>query len=130
MISFSHQEEEASSLNSTAQLSTTRRQQIMNNTGYENLQQTHQSSSNQEISDKNSQAHQTQGPAPRDQNQNVSARQASQELIGIIPPRDMDTRPRDSDAEGTGNYRRMAVCPETEDAMCQRTKMRVYMKRF
>ncbi|KAL9985315.1 hypothetical protein ACROYT_G007704 [Oculina patagonica] len=128
--SRSFKDEEVGNLNSTVQLSGTRPQRDMANTGDENQQETRQSSSNQGISGKNSQAHQTQGPAPRDQNQNVSTRPASQELIGVIPPREIDTRPPDSEADGTGNYRRMAVCQETDDALCQRTKMRVYMKRF
>lgn len=39
-------------------------------------------------------------------------------------------RPGEDDADNSPNYRRMAVCQETDGALGQRTKMRVYMKRF
>lgn len=128
--SFPRQDEDVSNSNSTAQFPANGTQRNIINAGNENFQQPRQSSPNQDISGQNSQAHQMQGPATRDQNQNRPATPVSQELIGIIPPREIDTRSPDSEADGAANYRRMAVCQETDDAQFQRTKMRVYMKRF
>ena len=77
-----------------------------------------------------SQGHQ-QGPTARDQNQNIAGRSVSQDLPGIVPPREISTFPQNADAVVGGvNYRRKAVCQETDGALGQRTKMRVYMKRF
>ncbi|KAJ7394091.1 hypothetical protein OS493_003767 [Desmophyllum pertusum] len=114
MASRNFKDEEVGNSNSTAQLSDTRIT--------ENYQHTHQSSPNRGNSGQPSQAHQIQGPVPRDENQNHPARPASQELIGIIPAREIDTRPPDSEGDGTQTYRRMAVCQETDDAQCQRRK--------
>lgn len=116
--------------NSTAQLSSSESQRNIIDARYENFQQSRQSFPNQSVTVQDLQAHQTQGPVPRDHNQNRPVTQASQELIGVIPPREIDTRPPDSEADATANYRRMAVCQETDNAQFQRTKMRVYMKRF
>lgn len=121
---------EVSNWISTAQFSSSESQRNIIDAGYENLQQSRQSFLNQSVTGQNLQAHQIQEPAPRDHNQNRPATQASQELIGVIPPREIDTRPPDGEADGVANYRRMAVCQETDDAQFQRTKMRVYMKRF
>lgn len=90
----------------------------------------HQPLINQLVSSQHSQGHQIQGPPARDQNQNTQARSVSQDLRGLIPPREIDILPPDGDADSVANYRRMAVCQETDDALGQRTKMRVYMKRF
>ena len=81
--------------------------------------------------DPSSQGDEVQRAVTRDQNQNLPVRAPSQDLPGLIPPREIDTRPPDSEAaDGAQNYRRMAVCQETDDAQFQRTRMRVYMKRF
>ena len=98
--------------------------------GDENHQQTYQSSPNQRINGQNTQEPQTQGPGAGDQNKNYATGPASPGLIGIIPPRELNAGPRDNEDDNTPNYRRMAVCQETDDAVDQRTKMRVYMKRF
>ena len=127
---FACQDGEVSNWNSTAQLSSSESQRKIIDSEYENFQQSRQSFPNQSVAVPDLQAHQTQGPAPRDRNQNRPATQASQELIGVIPPREIDTQPPDGDADGVANYRRMAVCQETDNAQFQRTKMRVYMKRF
>ena len=124
------QDGEVSNCNSTAQLSSSESQRNRIDAGYENFQQSHQSFLNQSVTGQNLQAHQIQGPTPRDPNQNRPATQASQELIGVIPPREIDTRPPDGEEDGVANCRRMAVCQETDNAQFQRTKMRVYMKRF
>ena len=129
-IYFHWQDGEVSNLNSTTQLSSNGSQRNIIDAEYENFQQPRQSSPNRGVSGQNSQAHQIQGPALRDHNQNRPASLASQELMGVIPPREIDTRPPDGEADGAANYRRMAVCQETDDAQGQRTKMRVYMKRF
>lgn len=77
-----------------------------------------------------SQGHQ-QGPTAWDQNQNIAGMSVSQDLPGIVPPREISTFPQTADAVVGGvNYRRKAVCRETDEALGQRTKMRVYMKRF
>ena len=77
-----------------------------------------------------SQGHQ-QGPTAWDQNQNIAGMSVSQDLPGIVPPREISTFPQNADAVVGGvNYRRKAVCQETDGALGQRTKMRVYMKRF
>lgn len=126
---FACQDGEVSNLNSTEQLSSNGSQRNI----IDNFQQPRQSSPNQGVSGENSQAHQIQGSIPRDHNQNRPETLASQELIGVIPPRDIDPRPPDGEhgeADGAANYRRMAVCQETDDAQFQRRKMRVYMKRF
>lgn len=99
-------------------------------TGVESHQQTFQSSANGDTNGQNDQAPLTQGSGRGDQNQNYPSRPAPQGLIGVIPPRELDTRPRGDDTDNSPNYRRMAVCQETDDALDQRTKMRVYMKRF
>lgn len=130
---FACQDGEVSNLNSTAQLSSNGSQRNTIDAGYHNFQQPRQSSPNQGVSGEISQAHQIQGSVPRDHNQNRPETPASQELIGVIPPRDIDPRPPDGEhgeADGAANYRRMAVCQETDDAQFQRRKMRVYMKRF
>lgn len=126
---FACQDGEVSNLNSTEQLSSNGSQRNI----IDNFQQPRQSSPNQGVSGENSQARQIQGSVPRDHNQNGPETLASQELIGVIPPRDIDPRPPDGEhgeADGAANYRRMAVCQETDDAQFQRRKMRVYMKRF
>lgn len=130
LISFACQDEEVSNSISTAQLSSDGSQRNIIDAGYDNFQQPRQSSPNQGANGQNSQALQMQGPAQRDHNQNLPTTLAPQELIGIIPPREIDTRPPNGEADGGANYRRMAVCQETDDAQFQRTKMRVYMKRF
>ena len=72
-----------------------------------------------------------QGPTAWDQNQNIAGMSVSQDLPGIVPPREISTFPQNADAVVGGvNYRRKAVCQETDGALGQRTKMRVYMKRF
>jgi len=77
-----------------------------------------------------SQGHQ-QRPTAWHQNQNIAGRSVSQDLPGIVPPREISTFPQNNDAVVGGvNYRRKAVCQETDGALGQRTKMRVYMKRF
>lgn len=98
--------------------------------GVENHQQTFQSSANEDTNGQNDQAPLTQGSGRGDQNQNYPSRPAPQGLIGVIPPRELDMGPQGDDADNSPNYRRMAVCQETDDALGQRTKMRVYMKRF
>jgi len=127
---FVCQDVEVSNLNTTAQLSSNESQRNIIDAGYDDFQQPHQSSPNQGVSGEDSQAQQIQGSVPKDYDQNRPETLASQELIGVIPPRDLDLRPADSEADGAANYRRMAVCQETDDAQFQRTKMRVYMKRF
>lgn len=92
-----------------------------------------QAPTSRSVFEQSSQGHGDQGADQMQmyQNQNFPERSASQDLPGLIPPREIDTRPPDSEAgDGTQNYRRMAVCQETDDAQSERTKMRVYMKRF
>ena len=128
---FACQDEEVSNSISTAHLSSDGSQRNIIDAGYDKIfQQPRQSSPNQGASGQNSQALQIQGPTQRDHNQNLPTTLAPQEFIGIIPPREIDTRPPTDEADGGANYRRMAVCQETDDAQFQRTKMRVYMKRF
>ena len=92
-----------------------------------------QAPTNRSVFEQSPQGHGDQGADQMQmhQNQNFPERSASQDLPGLIPPREIDTRPPDSEADdGAQNYRRMAVCQETDDAQSERTKMRVYMKRF
>ena len=127
---FACQDGEVSNWNSTVQLSSSESQRNRIYAGNENFQQSRQSFLNQSVTGQNLQAHQTQGPALRAPDQNRPATQASQELIGVIPPREIDTRPPDGEEDGIANCRRMAVCQATDNAQFQRTKIRVYMKRF
>lgn len=77
-----------------------------------------------------SQGDEGQEETPRNQHYDLSARSASQDLPGLIPPREIDTRPPDNESSDRPPNRRMAVCSVTDDASFERTKMRVYMKRF
>lgn len=128
---FPPQDEEVGNSNSTTHYFNTRTQ--VNATDAENVwrREMHQPFTTRYVPDPSSQGHEVQRAVTRDQNQNLPVRAPSQDLPGLIPPREIDFRPPDSEAaDGAQNYRRMAVCQETDDAQFQRTRMRVYMKRF
>ena len=128
---FPPQDEEVGNSNSTTHVFNSRTQ--VNATDPANVwhQEMHQPFTTRYESDPTSQGHEVQRAASRDQYQNLPVRAPSQDLPGLVPPREIDTRPPDSEAtDGGQNYRRMAVCQETDHAQFQRTKMRVYMKRF
>jgi len=124
----SSKDEEIGNSNSTTHFPSARTQG--NTAGNYYNEETHQPFTNHNISGQNPQENEIQAPGPRYQTQNLPARSASQDLPGLIPPREIDTRPPQSEVDGGQNYRRMAVCQETDDAQGERTKMRVYMKRF
>ncbi|RMX59999.1 hypothetical protein pdam_00001160 [Pocillopora damicornis] len=122
--------EEVNNSDSETQFSATRTYYNTGRTGVENHQQAFQSSANQGNHGQIAHAPPTQGLGRGDQNQNYPSWPAPRGLIGVIPPRELNMRPGEDDADNSPNYRRMAVCQETDGALGQRTKMRVYMKRF
>ena len=124
------QAEEVNNSDFETQFSATRTYYNTGRTGVENHQQAFQSSANQGNHGQIAHAPPTQGLGRGDQNQNYPSWPAPRGLIGVIPRRELNMRPEEDDADNSPNYRRMAVCQETDGALGQRTKMRVYMKRF
>ena len=112
------------------QFSSARIQENADNTGIGSQVLPNQPFVHSGVENQSSQGHQ-QGPPARDQTQNIATGSVLQDLPGIVPPREINTFPQNADAVVGGvNYRRKAVCQETDGALGQRTKMRVYMKRF
>ena len=111
---------------STNRFATFRAQGSQNHRGNRQLRST-----NRNIADQSSShIEDSQRLATSNERHTLPVRSVSQDLPGLIPPRDIDTRPPDNEAGDKQPNRRMAVCSVTDCASFQRTKMRVYRKRF
>ncbi|XP_015778645.1 PREDICTED: uncharacterized protein LOC107356559 [Acropora digitifera] len=116
----------------TKQPSSTNRFATFHTQGFQNHRGNRQlRSTNRNIADQSSShIEDSQRLATSNERHTLPVRSVSQDLPGLIPPRDIDTRPPDNEAGDKQPNRRMAVCSVTDCASFQRTKMRVYRKRF